>query len=63
MGAEQINNDAMYLRMKHVSDLTEILVSSSNKWYDIGLSLKLPEYILVELTRQYITYGSKACLS
>ena len=50
-------------RERHVSILTEILVSWSAKWYQIGLSLNLPHNYLDQLTTLLVIQGCEVCLS
>ena len=48
---------------KHVCILTEVLAGHSAKWYQIGLSLRLPHNCLCKLISLIHIYGCEGCLN
>ena len=52
-----------YLLEKDVCILTEVLAGHSAKWYQIGLSLRLPHNCLCKLISLIHIYGCEGCLN
>ena len=50
-------------RESHIPVLAEVLAECSGNWYQIGLSLKLPQYVLADIMATFSIHGSIVCLS
>ena len=54
---------ANFLLQKHVEVLTEVLAGHSSEWQNIGMALRLPRNVLVDIVRTYGQYGSNFCFN
>ena len=52
-----------FLLEKHVEVLTEVLAGHSSQWHNVGMALRLPRNVLVDIARTYGQYGSNFCLN
>ena len=50
--------EANFLLEKHVCVLTNVLAGYSSEWHNVGMSLRLPHNVLVDILRTYGQYGS-----
>ena len=55
--------EANFLLEKHVEVLTEVLAGHSSEWHNVGMALRLPRNVLVDIVRTYGQYGSNFCLN
>ena len=55
--------EANFLLEKHVEVLTEVLAGHSSEWHNVGMALRLPRNVLVDIVRTYGQYGSNFCFN